>query len=114
MFLAIVGLAALGLAGILLVRLAAARLAVAPAPLEREPFLSGAPVTEHAVSRFHVRWYAISLVFLVFDMEMLFMYPWVLIVREMGTEAVVEMFVFLAVLVAAVLYAWREGAFRWT
>jgi len=81
--------------------------------LVQVPFLSGMPVSEHAVSRFHVRWYTIAIVFLVFDMEMVFMYPWVLVVRETGAGSVVEMFAFLAVLVAAVVYAWREGVFRW-
>ncbi|QDZ16918.1 NADH-quinone oxidoreductase subunit A [Humibacter ginsenosidimutans] len=80
----------------------------------REAFMSGLPVREHAVSRFHVRWYLIAIVFVVFDMEMVFMYPWVLVVRETGAGSVVEMFAFLAVLVAAVIYAWREGVFRWT
>ncbi|WP_046470289.1 NADH-quinone oxidoreductase subunit A [Allosalinactinospora lopnorensis] len=84
------------------------------APMVCEPFLSGVPVTEHAVSRYHVRWYAVTLLFLAFDMEMVFMYPWVLVVADMGAVAVVEMFVFLAVLVAAVIYGWREGVFRWT
>ncbi|WP_159943301.1 MULTISPECIES: NADH-quinone oxidoreductase subunit A [unclassified Nocardiopsis] len=83
-------------------------------PVTVEPFLSGAPVTEHAVSRYHVRWYTVTLLFLAFDMEMVFMYPWVLVVAHKGVPAVVEMFAFLAVLVAAVVYAWREGAFRWT
>ncbi|MEY9212149.1 NADH-quinone oxidoreductase subunit A [Thermobifida halotolerans] len=83
-------------------------------PLVRAPFLSGMPVREHAVSRHHVRWYAVAMLFLAFDMEMVFMYPWVLVVGEMGAGAVVEMFLFLAVLVAAVVYAWREGVFRWT
>ncbi|MFC7472310.1 NADH-quinone oxidoreductase subunit A [Actinomadura keratinilytica] len=69
---------------------------------------------EHPASRFHVRWYPVSLVFLAFDMEMLFMYPWVRVVGEMGTPAVVEMFLFLGILLAAVAYAWREGAFRWS
>lgn len=82
--------------------------------LVQNPFLPGVPVTEHAVSRFHVRWYTIAIVFLVFDMEMVFMYPWVLVVRETGAGSVVEMFAFLTVLVAAVVYAWREGVFRWT
>ncbi|OJX74525.1 NADH-quinone oxidoreductase subunit A [uncultured Leifsonia sp.] len=82
--------------------------------LVQEPFLSGMPVTEHGVSRYHVRWYTIAIVFLVFDMEMVFMYPWVLAVRETGAGSVVEMFAFLAVLVTAVVYAWREGVFRWT
>jgi NADH-quinone oxidoreductase subunit A len=77
-------------------------------------FLSGHAPAEHAVSRYHVRWYALTMVFLAFDMEMVFMYPWTLVVAEEGMTAVVEMFVFLAVLFAGVLYAWREGALRWT
>ncbi|WP_199433050.1 NADH-quinone oxidoreductase subunit A [Qaidamihabitans albus] len=78
------------------------------------PFLSGHDPAEHALSRFHVRWYALTMIFLAFDMEMVFMYPWALVVAEKGTSAVVEMFVFLAILMAGVVYAWREGALRWT
>jgi len=77
-------------------------------------FSGGLPPVEHAVSRFHVRWYPVTMVFLAFDMEMLFMYPWTLVVSRVGAPAVIEMFLFLGILVAGVLYAWREGAFRWT
>ena len=77
-------------------------------------FAGGLPPREHAVSRFHVRWYAVTMVFLAFDMEMLFMYPWTLVVTRVGAAAVIEMFLFLAILFAGVLYAWREGALRWT
>ncbi|MFI0450286.1 NADH-quinone oxidoreductase subunit A [Actinomadura sp. 6N118] len=87
--------------------------AVARSPLEGGPFLSGEPPAEHAVSRFHVRWYTITMVFLAFDMEMIFMYPWTLVVADMGATAVVEMFIFLGLLLVGVVYAWREGAFRW-
>ena len=68
---------------------------------------------EHALSRFHARWYLASIVFLAFDVEMLFMYPWAVIVIERGLSAVVEMFLFLGALLVAVVWAWREGAFRW-
>ena len=77
-------------------------------------FFGGLPQQEHAVSRFHVRWYPVTMVFLAFDMEMLFMYPWTLVVSRVGAPAVIEMFLFLAILLAGVLYAWREGALRWT
>ena len=77
-------------------------------------FSGGLPPREHAVSRFHVRWYPVTMVFLAFDMEMLFMYPWTLVVSRVGAAAVIEMFLFLAILLAGVLYAWREGALRWT
>ncbi|TDD33317.1 NADH-quinone oxidoreductase subunit A [Actinomadura sp. KC06] len=84
-----------------------------PGALGTGPFLAGGRPQEHAVSRFHVRWYVVTMVFLAFDMEMVFMYPWAVVVASVGTKAVVEMFVFLALLVVGVIYAWREGAFRW-
>jgi NADH-quinone oxidoreductase subunit A len=87
---------------------------IAPPAAERMPFLSGGAATEHAVSRFHVRWYTLTMIFLAFDMEMVFMYPWTLVVTAVGTPAVVEMFVFLGLLVAGVWYAKREGVLRWT
>ncbi|MFI2433569.1 NADH-quinone oxidoreductase subunit A [Streptomyces sp. NPDC018693] len=83
-------------------------------PLDAQPFGCGLEPVEHAVSRFHVRWYAVTMLFLAFDMEMVFMYPWVKVISAMGPSAVVEMFTFLAVLLAGVVYAWREGALRWT
>jgi len=91
-----------------------ALLAVRPPANGVAAFAGGLPAREHAVSRFHVRWYPVTMVFLAFDMEMLFMYPWTLVVSRVGTAAVVEMFLFLAILLAGVLYAWREGALRWT
>ena len=92
---------------------AAFALAVDRRPVVVEPFLSGHTLTEHAVSRYHARWYAVTIVFLAFDMEMAFMFPWALVVAEMGVAAVVEMFGFLGILLVGVVYAWREGAFRW-
>ncbi len=86
---------------------------IQPQPLESLPFLSGWEPTEHALSRFHVRWYPVTLLFLAFDVEMLFMYPWAVIVAKVGMSAVVEMFAFLGVLMVAVAWAWREGALRW-
>ena len=82
-------------------------------PLGAVPFTGGLPPTEHAFSRFHVRWYAVTMLFLAFDMEMIFMYPWTLVISAMGASAVIEMFTFLVVLLAGVTYAWREGALRW-
>ena len=77
------------------------------------PFQSGWLPQEHALSRYHVRWYLATLVFLAFDVEMLFMYPWAVVVAAKGASAIVEMFVFLGALFIAVAWAWREGALRW-
>ncbi|MGW4102232.1 NADH-quinone oxidoreductase subunit A [Streptomyces sp. NPDC004976] len=83
-------------------------------PLRTGPFSGGLEPEEHPLSRFHVRWYPVTMVFLAFDMEMLFMYPWTKVVSAVGTSAVVEMFLFLGILLSGVGYAWREGAFRWS
>jgi len=90
-----------------------AALAVARGP-GLAPFESGTAPTQHAVSRYHARCYAVTVLFLAFDMEMAFMYPWAVVVADVGVGAVVEMFGFLAVLFVGVVYAWREGALRWT
>lgn len=87
--------------------------AVSARPFDVEPWLSGHSPTEHALSRYHARWYAASVVFLAFDIEMLFMYPWAVVVGNLGPGAVVEMFGFLLMLLLAVAWARREGAFRW-
>ncbi|MFC0505278.1 NADH-quinone oxidoreductase subunit A [Micromonospora costi] len=88
-------------------------LAIVAAPLTCLPFQSGWPPEEHALSRHHVRWYLATLLFLAFDVEMLFMYPWAVVVAQMGATALVEMFIFLGGVFVAVLWAWREGALRW-
>ncbi len=90
---------------------AALSVARSPAAL---PFESGTAPTQHAVSRYHARWYAVTVLFLAFDMEMVFMYPWAVVVADVGAGAVIEMFGFLAVLMVGVVYAWREGALRWS
>jgi NADH-quinone oxidoreductase subunit A len=109
-------LVALGVvvAAILLLYGTARLLTVRRTALEVLPFSGGLAPTEHAFSRFHVRWYPVTMVFLAFDMEMIFMYPWTLVVSRVGPSAVVEMFLFLGILLAGVVYAWREGALRWT
>ncbi|MFE9100552.1 NADH-quinone oxidoreductase subunit A [Actinomadura geliboluensis] len=108
-----VALSVVGLVLALVAGVYAVSFALAPRGFESGPFLSGARPAEHALSRYHVRWYTVSMVFLAFDMEMVFMYPWALVVASVGVKAVVEMFVFLALLLVGVLYAWREGALRW-
>ena len=87
--------------------------AVASDPLPVLPFESGWVPEQHALSRYHVRWYLATLLFLAFDVEMLFMYPWAVVVAQMGATAVIEMFLFLGALFVAVAWAWREGALRW-
>ncbi len=101
------------LGSVVALRLMARSTAVLSQPFEVEPWLSGHSPTEHALSRYHARWYRASVVFLAFDVEMLFMYPWAMVVGHLGPGAVVEMFGFLLMLLLAVAWARREGVFRW-
>lgn len=80
---------------------------------QRVPVLGGLEPDTHAWSRFHVRYYPMTLLFIAFEMEMMFMYPWAVVYIEEGLTALVEMGMFLAILSVGVVYAWREGAFRW-
>ena len=79
----------------------------------RAPFLGGGEAETHAWSRFHARYYPMTLVFVAFEMEMMFMYPWAVVYVHEGVKALADMGVFLGLLGLGVLYAWREGAFRW-
>ena len=87
--------------------------AEAPTAPERVPFFGGGAPEVHSWSRFHVRYYAMALLFLAFDMEMVFMYPWAVVFVEEGVIALVEMLMFITILVLGILYAWREGALEW-
>lgn len=113
MFAGVAVAAALALASVLGLHLLHRFTAVSPGPLRVLPFESGWVPEQHALSRYHARWYLATLVFLAFDVEMLFMYPWAVVVASLGATAILEMFLFLAALFVAVLWAWREGAFRW-
>lgn len=80
---------------------------------ERVPFAGGFPPAVHAWSRYHIRYYAMALLFLAFDMEMVFMYPWAVVFVREGVVALVEMLMFITILLLGILYAWRERALRW-
>lgn len=62
--------------------------------------------------RYHIRYYGYALLFLAFDMEMAFMYPWSVVYREEGLIALLDMGVFLAILFLGLLYGWSQGALR--
>lgn len=77
------------------------------------PVVGGFAPASHAWSRFHARWYPMALVFIAFEMEMMFMYPWAVVFVREGAAALIEMGVFLGILACGLLYGWREGVFRW-
>ena len=91
-------------------RLPADRATSAP---QAAPFLGGGVPETHAWQRYHFRAYTMVLVFIAFEMEMMFMYPWAVVYVAEGAKALAEMGMFLAILSIGILYGWREGIFRW-
>ena len=77
------------------------------------PVLGGAAPSAHAWNQYHIRYYAMALLFIAFEMEMMFMYPWAVVYVQEGSKALMEMGMFLVILSLGILYAWREGALRW-
>ena len=63
--------------------------------------------------RFRVAYYVFALLFVVFDVEAVFLYPWATIVRTLGTYGLIQMAVFIGILLLGLAYAWRKGALEW-
>jgi NADH-quinone oxidoreductase subunit A len=103
--------ATLGLVG-LLYRLARALGPPCAEPGKDVPFSGGTLAPKPAWVRYHVHYYGFALLFLAFDMEMAFMYPWAVVYRELGLTALLDMGVFLAILFLGLLYGWSQGALR--
>ena len=61
----------------------------------------------------NVRFYVFALLFVIFDVETLFIFPWAVVVREQGPVALIEMLIFLAILFLGLVYAWKKGALNW-
>lgn len=84
-----------------------------PSPEKLSPYECGeVPIGEPWV-QFHIRYYVFALLFVIFDIETVFLYPWALVYSKLGIFALVEMFIFLAILAAGLIYAWRKGALKW-
>jgi len=77
------------------------------------PYECGMPPAERGSTQFPVRFYKVALLFIVFDVEIVFLYLWAVVVRDLGAFGLVEMFVFIAVLLAALVYVWRKGDLQW-
>jgi len=76
------------------------------------PFAGGTLAPKPAWVRYHVHYYGIALLFLAFDMEMAFMYPWAVVFQTVGLEGLGDMGVFLLILFLGLLYGWSQGALR--
>jgi NADH-quinone oxidoreductase subunit A len=82
-------------------------------PAKAEPFESGNPPRGDARVRFSVRFYLVAMLFLIFDLEVVFLYPWAIVFRQLGLFGLIEMGIFLGILVIGFIYVWRKGALEW-
>ena len=64
--------------------------------------------------QFNIRYYMFALVFVIFDVETVFLYPWAVAFNQLGVLAFIEALIFIAILVIALVYAWRKGALEWS
>lgn len=83
-------------------------------PEKYAPYESGIVTVTHLLQeRFPLRHYLVALIFLVFDIEVIFLYPWAVIAKEMGPFAFYEMAFFLVCLLAGFAYVWKKGGLNW-
>ncbi len=81
--------------------------------VKNSPYECGEIVKGSSRIQFNVRYYFFALIFVIFDVEVLFVIPWAVVFRQMGMLAYVEMMIFILVLVLGLIYAWKKGALEW-
>jgi len=78
-----------------------------------EPYECGIPVQSPAWIQFNVGYYLFAIIYLVFDVETVFIFPWAVVMHEIGMRAFIEILIFFMILGLGLLYAWRKNALRW-
>lgn len=84
-----------------------------PDPEKLAPYECGSPPLMEAHERFSIRYYLLGILFLLFDVEAMFLFPWAVKYDVLGLFGFVEMMLFIAILLVGYFYAWRKGALEW-
>lgn len=82
-------------------------------PLKDTPYESGMAPVGSASERFSVKFYLVGMIFILFDVEAVFLYPWVVVYRELKLFGFLEMLLFVLVILAGFFYVWKKGALDW-
>lgn len=85
-----------------------------PSRMKLAAYECGMTPTGDARQRFSVKFYLVAMIFILFDVEAVFLYPWAVIFRELKMFGFVEMFLFLMLMLAGFAYLWKRGVFDWT
>ena len=84
-----------------------------PSQIKNSPFECGYQPFQLPTERFFVRFYLIAMLFILFDIEVVFLFPWAVVFKSLGWPGFISIFIFILVLGAGYVYAWRKGAFQW-
>jgi NADH-quinone oxidoreductase subunit A len=84
-----------------------------PDPEKLSPYECGFEAFEDARMKFDVRYYLVAILFILFDLEIAFLFPWAVVLPEIGFAGFAAMMVFLAILVVGFVYEWKKGALEW-
>lgn len=84
-----------------------------PTSAKSQPYESGMLPLGNARERFSVKFYVVAILFIVFDIETVFLVPWAVLFRELGLFGFAEMIVFMTVLLVGYIYIWKKGALEW-
>jgi NADH-quinone oxidoreductase subunit A len=84
-----------------------------PDPEKLSPYECGFEAFEDARMKFDVRYYLVAILFILFDLEIAFLFPWAVALNDIGTAGFIAMMVFLGILVVGFVYEWMKGALEW-
>jgi len=84
-----------------------------PDAAKLSPYECGFEAFEDARMKFDVRYYLVAILFILFDLEIAFLFPWAIVLKEIGMFGFVSMMVFLSILVVGFIYEWKKGALEW-
>lgn len=84
-----------------------------PDPAKLSPYECGFEAFEDSRMKFDVRYYLVAILFIIFDLEIAFLFPWAVVLTEIGWFGFTAMMVFLAILVVGFIYEWKKGALQW-
>ena len=84
-----------------------------PDPEKLSPYECGFEAFEDARMKFDVRYYLVAILFILFDLEIAFLFPWAIVLQDIGWFGLISMFIFLGILVVGFIYEWKKGALEW-
>jgi NADH-quinone oxidoreductase subunit A len=85
-----------------------------PSPEKSAPYECGMPAVGDARERQSVKFYLVAMIFLLFDIEVAFLYPWAMALRDLGWGGFIQVLLFMGLLFAGYIYVWRKGALDWS